>query len=32
MEKSYFRCRACDREFDSESELRDHIYTVGLVY
>nr|WP_267905108.1 C2H2-type zinc finger protein [Halorussus halophilus] len=24
-------CEACGKEFDSERELRDHVYAVGLV-
>jgi len=24
-------CEACGEEFDSETELRDHVYDVGLV-
>lgn len=32
MEEPSFVCRACDRRFDTEVELREHVYTVGLVY
>jgi|GEM_PF-4599501 len=26
------RCAVCGRRFDSEDELRDHLFSVGLVY
>ena len=30
MEERYV-CEACGREFDTERELREHLYSVGLV-
>ena len=27
-----YRCEACGDEFDAESDLRDHLYSVGLMY
>jgi hypothetical protein len=30
--ESAYRCAACGRTFEDERALRDHVYSVGLVY